>query len=62
MTSTIPSKATPHCVEKESLITAGTIPEGEQITIADTGWSEEEKERMRRAGYDGMDIIQAWYS
>ena len=43
MTSTTASKTTPHCAEKEPFITAGTIPEGEQITVTDTGWSEEEK-------------------
>ena len=62
MTSTIPSRTTPHCAEKDPFITAGTIPEDEQITVTDTGWSEEEKDRMRRAGYDGMDMIRAWYS
>ena len=33
-----------------------------QMSIANTGWSEEEMERMRAMGYDGMDIIRAWYS
>ena len=33
-----------------------------QMSIANTGWSEEEMERMRAMGYDGMDIISAWYS
>lgn len=32
------------------------------MTSNDTGWSEEEKERMRQAGYDDMDIIREWYS
>ena len=32
------------------------------VTVADTGWSEETKERMRQAGYDDMDMILAWYS
>lgn len=37
--------------------------EGEaQVTSKGTGWSDEEKERMRQAGYDDMDIIRAWYS
>ena len=40
----------------------GEIEEYTQITVKDTGWSEEEKERMRQAGYDDMDIIRAWYS
>ena len=38
------------------------VREEPQITIANTGWSEEEMERMRAMGYDGMDIIRAWYS
>ena len=33
-----------------------------QMSIANTGWSEEEMERMRAMGYDGMDILRAWYS
>ncbi len=36
--------------------------EDDQISTANTGWSEEEMERMRAMGYDGMDIIRAWYS
>lgn len=38
------------------------VGEEPQITIANTGWSEEEMERMKSMGYDGMDIIRAWYS
>ena len=38
------------------------VEEESQMTIANTGWSEEEMERMRAMGYDGMDIIRAWYS
>lgn len=33
-----------------------------QITVTDTGWSEEEKERMKQHGYDGLDMVRAWYS
>ena len=29
-----------------------------QVTDNDTGWSEEEKVRMREYGYDDMDIIR----
>lgn len=37
--------------------------EGEaQITSKNTGWNEEQKERMRQAGYDDMDKLRAWYS
>lgn len=37
------------------------VNENTQITIKDTGWSEEEKERMKAFGYDGLDMIRAWY-
>ena len=33
-----------------------------QITVSDTGWSEEEKERMKTFGYDSLDMVRAWYS
>ena len=46
----------------ELTVSIGEIPENAQITVKDTGWSDEEKERMRQAGYDDMDIIRAWYS
>ena len=38
------------------------LPEDAQITVRDTGWSEEERERMRAFGYDGLDMVRAWYS
>ena len=31
-----------------------------QITIADTGWTENEREQMRVHGFDGMDMLRAW--
>lgn len=43
-------------------VSIGKIEEESQITTNDTGWSEEEKEHMRQAGYDDMDMIRAWYS
>ena len=43
-------------------ISIGKIEEESQITTNDTGWTEEEKDRMRQAGYDDMDMIRAWYS
>ncbi len=43
-------------------ISIAKLPEDAQVTIKDTGWSEEEKERMRQAGYDGVDMVRAWYS
>ena len=33
-----------------------------QITVSDTGWSEEGKERMKTFGYDSLDMVRAWYS
>lgn len=43
-------------------VSIGKIKENTQITAEDTGWSEEEKERMRQAGYDGVDMVRAWYN
>lgn len=48
--------------EQDTFVTIGKLPEDEQITVTDTGWSEETKERMRQTGYDDMDMIRAWYS
>ena len=41
---------------------ATEIEENTQITVKDTGWSEEEKERMIAYGYDSLDLVRAWYS
>ena len=46
----------------ELTVSIGEIPENAQITVKDTGWSEEEKERMKQFGYDGLDMVRAWYS
>lgn len=46
----------------EITVSIGEIPEDAQVTVKDTGWSEEEKERMRAFGYDGLDMVRAWYS
>lgn len=48
--------------ERNVCIAIGKIEDETQVTHNDTGWSEEEKERMRQYGYDDMDIIQAWYN
>jgi hypothetical protein len=40
----------------------GEIQEDAQVTVTDTGWSEEEKERMRTFGYDSLDMVRAWYN
>ena len=33
-----------------------------QITITDTGWTDEEQRAMRESGYDDMDMLRAWLS
>ena len=33
-----------------------------QLTAADTGWTDEERNAMRQHGYDGMDMLRAWLS
>ena len=43
-------------------VSIGKITKNTQLTIKDTGWSEAEKERMRKFGYDGVDMIREWYS
>lgn len=46
----------------EVSVSIGELPENAQITLKDIGWSDEEKERMKQFGYDGLDIVRAWYS
>ena len=46
----------------ELTVSIGEIPENAQITVKDTGWSEEEKEHMKQFGYDGLDMVMARYS
>jgi|GEM_PF-719988 len=43
-------------------VTSGKVEEDSQLTVTETGWSEEEKERMKAYGYDGLDMVRAWYS
>ena len=31
-----------------------------QLTNADTGWTDEERNNMRQHGYDSMDMLRAW--
>jgi len=33
-----------------------------QLTIHNTGWSENERDQMRIHGFDGMDTLRAWFS
>ena len=54
---------TPDSTEARNLsITIGKLPEDAQVIIQYTGWSEEEKNLMRQAGYDSLDMVKAWYS
>ena len=46
----------------EVIVSIGYIKEKFQITVSDTGWDEEEKERMKAFGYDSLDMVRAWYS
>ena len=32
-----------------------------QLSIADTGWTDEERETMRERGFDDMDMLRAWF-
>ena len=43
-------------------VSIGKIPEDGQVTVKDTGWSEHDKERMQAYGFDGVDMVEAWYS
>lgn len=47
---------------REINVSLGKIEEDTQITVKDTGWSEEEKESMKAFGYDSLDMVRAWYS
>ena len=31
-----------------------------QLTAADTGWTDEERNSMRQHGYDSMDMLRTW--
>ena len=31
-----------------------------QLSIANTGWTDEEQNFMRQHGYDSMDMLRAW--
>ena len=33
-----------------------------QLTTADAGWTEEERESMRERGFDEMDMLRTWLS
>lgn len=48
--------------ERDVCIVIGKTKNETQVMDNDTGWSEEEKDRMGQYGYDDMDMIRAWYS
>ncbi len=57
--------ATKQCVPADTIdlnVSLGKIKENTQLTEKDTGWSEEQKDRMRQYGYDSMDMLREWYS
>jgi len=62
MNNTIHSRKAPQSPEQDTFVSICSIPEDEQITIADTGWSEATRKRMMQAGDDDMDMVRAWYS
>ncbi len=46
-----------------------TLPDNEllndsypQRSLADTDWTDEEREAMRERGFDDLDILRAWLS
>lgn len=43
-------------------IVVGKLPAQAQVREKDTGWSEAQREQMRNQGYDGIDMVNAWYS
>lgn len=43
-------------------IVVGKLPAQAQIREKDTSWSEAQREQMRNQGYDGIDMVNAWYS
>lgn len=61
-TSRVATKTYDSAEARQISITIGELPEDAQVTIQDTGWGEEEKDRMRQAGCDGVDMVRAWYS
>lgn len=56
----VATKKCPPAVTKTPYTNLDSVSEETQVTIRDTGWSEEDQERMRRAGYDGVDMVMAW--
>ncbi len=56
---------TKNCAPADAIdikVSLGIITEDAQLTEKDTGWSEEQKARMKQYGYDSMDMLREWYS
>ena len=56
---------TKNCAPADAIymnVSLGKIAEDAQLTEKDTGWSEEQKARMKQFGYDSMDMLIEWYS
>ena len=51
-----------NATDLQTTVMIGKIPQDDQVTLADTGWSATDKERMRAYGYDGIDMLEACYS
>ena len=43
-------------------IVVGKLPAQPLVREKDTGWSEAQREQMRNQGYDGIDMVNAWYN
>ena len=43
-------------------IVFGKLPAQTQVREKDTDWSEAQREQMRNQGYDGIDMVNAWYN
>lgn len=61
-TSHIATPASDSTGARKTSVAIGALLKDAQVTTTDTGWSEEEKERMRQAGYDSLDMVKAWYN
>ncbi|MDM8329947.1 integrase arm-type DNA-binding domain-containing protein [Desulfovibrio piger] len=56
------NKADPFSDGMNVNIAVGKLPAQTQVREKDTGWSEAQREQMRNQGYDGIDMVNAWYN
>ncbi len=49
-------------MEPSDYVGIGKIPAEAQVTVKNTGWSEHDKATMLANGFDGVDMVEAWYS